>query len=156
MHRGHRSALTSGSSRSRQGRPADLAPDTAQAAVITGAIHHAAGTLAFIAGTDLSAVEAAHRAGRLYMPTCKLPDYYDVSHRHLQAAPSKIAALLDAYQAPSAATSRAATDLDSLAVAMNAPSQILATATAATSTARAGTTDMALRRPSEPVSGPPP
>ena len=140
--------------------PADLAPDTAQAAVITGAIHHAAGTLAFIASTDLRAVQAAHRAGRLYMPTRKLPDYYDVPHRHWQAAPSKIAALLDAYQAASAASSHAATELDSLAVAMNAPSRILATARAAISTAKAGPPDTALRRPSEPaserVSGPDP
>jgi hypothetical protein len=132
--------------------PADLAPDPAQAAVITGAIHHAAGTLAFIAGTDLSAVVAAHRAGRLYMPTCKLPDYYDVPHRHGQAAPSKIAALLDAYQEASAASSHAVTELDPLAVAMNAPSQILASARAAISTAHAGTPDTALRRHSEPAS----
>jgi hypothetical protein len=77
-------------------------------------------------------VQAAHRGERLYMPTRKLPEYYDVPHRHWKAAPSEIAALLDAYQAASAAASRTATDLDALAVTMNAPSRILAAARAIT------------------------
>ncbi|MGO9080680.1 MAG: hypothetical protein ACLQDY_16810 [Streptosporangiaceae bacterium] len=135
--------------------PADLAPDPAQAAVVTGAIHYAADTLASLADTDLHAVQTARRADRLYMPTRKLPEYYDVPYRHWKAPASEIAALLDAYQAASAASSRAATDLDALAVTMNAPSQILATARAATtSTARACTPPTAHSQRNEPVSEP--
>ena len=112
--------------------PADLAPDPAQAAAVTGAIHHAADTLAAMADTDLRAVQQARSADRLYMPTRKLPDYYDVPYRHWKAPATNIDALLDAYQAASAASSRAVTDLDALAVTMNAPSRILAAARAAT------------------------
>ena len=132
--------------------PADLAPDPAQAAIVVTAIHHAADTLAFTAGADLRAVDAAYRAGRLYMPTRKLPEYYDVPRLHGQAAPSEIAALQDAYQAACAASSRAVTDLDAVAVTMNTPSRILAAARAATSTTHATSTpDTALGRPGEPA-----
>ncbi len=135
--------------------PADLAPGPAQAAVVTGAIHHAADTLASLADTDLRAVQAARRADRLYMPTRKLPEYYDVPYRHWKAPASEIAALLDAYQAASAASSRTATDLDALAVTMNAPSRILAAARATTtSTARACTPPAAPSQRDEPVSEP--
>ncbi len=135
--------------------PADLAPGPAQAAVVTGAIHYAADTLASLADTDLRAVQAGRRADRLYMPTRKLPEYYDVPYRHWKAPASEIAALLDAYQAASAASSRAATDLDALAVTMNAPSRALAAARAATtSTARACTPPAAPSQRDAPVSGP--
>jgi hypothetical protein len=135
--------------------PADLAPGPAQAAVVAAAIHDAADTLASLADTDLRAVQAARRADRLYMPTRKLPEYYDVPYRHWKAPASEIAALLDAYQAASAASSRTATDLDALAVTMNAPSQILAAARAATSsTAHACTPPTAHSQHNEPVSEP--
>ena len=61
--------------------PADLAPGPAQAADVTGAIHHAADTLAAMAEIDLRAVQRARSADRLYMPTRKLPDYYNVPYR---------------------------------------------------------------------------
>ena len=132
--------------------PADLAPDPAQAAAVTAAIHHAADTLAAMADTDLRAVQQARSADRLYMPTRKLPDYYNVPYRHWKAPASDIDALLDAYQAASAATSRAVTDLDALAVTMNAPSRILAAARAAiTSTSRACTAPTAYAWRVEPA-----
>jgi hypothetical protein len=135
--------------------PADLAPDPAQAAAVTGAIHHAADTLAAMADTDLRAVRRARSADRLYLPTRKLPDYYDVPYRRWKAPASQIAALLDAYQAASAASSRAVTDLDALAVTMHAPSQILATARAATtSTPRACTPPTAHTQLIEPATQP--
>ena len=135
--------------------PADLAPDPAQAAAVTGAIHHAADTLAAMADTDLRAVQQARSADRLYMPTRKLPDYYNVPYRHWKAPATNTDALLDAYQAASAASSRAATDLDALAITMNAPSRILAAARAATtSTPRACTPPTAYTRRIEPATEP--
>ena len=135
--------------------PADLAPDPAQAAAVTAAIHHAADTLAAMADTDLRAVQQARSADRLYMPTRKLPDYYNVPYRHWKAPATDIDALLDAYQAASAASSRAVTDLDTLAVTMNATSRILAAARAATtSTPRACTSPTAYTRRIEPATEP--
>jgi hypothetical protein len=135
--------------------PTELAPDPAQAAAVTGAIHHAADTLASMADTDLRAVRQARSADRLYMATRKLPDYYDVPYRHWKAHASAIAALLDAYQAASAASSRAVTDLDALAVTLNAPSRILAAARAATtSTSRARTPPTVHTRRIEPATEP--
>jgi hypothetical protein len=102
--------------------------------------HHAADTLAFIADTDLHAVQTVSHTGRMYMPTRKLPeDDNNIPYRHWQATSAKIAALLNAYQAAAAASTRTATDLDAIAVTMNTPSRILAAARAATSAAHAGT-----------------
>ena len=135
--------------------PADLAPDPAQAAAVTGAIHHAADTIAGMADTDLRAVQQARSADRLYMPTRKLPDYYDVPYRHWKATASDIDALLDAYQAALAASSRAVTDLDALAITMNSPSQLLAAARAATtSTARTCAAPTDYTRRSKPATEP--
>jgi hypothetical protein len=68
---------------------------------------------------------------------------------------SDIDALLDAYQAAATASSRAATDLDALAITMNAPSRILAAARAATtSTPRACTPPTAYPRRIEPATEP--
>jgi len=54
---------------------ADLAPDTAQAAVVVGVVHHAVDSLAQIGGADLRAVDTAIRASRIYVPTRILPEY---------------------------------------------------------------------------------
>ena len=136
--------------------PADLAPDAAQAAVVVGAIHHAADALGCLAAADLHAVDTADRAGRLFMPTRALPDYYDVPYRHGTATPLAVAALLDAYQAACGASGRAVTDLDALAVTTNAPSRILAAARAASRPANnTSTPDTAPIRPSNREPAPP-
>jgi hypothetical protein len=111
---------------------ADLAPDTAQAALVVAAVHHAADTLAWMGDADLRAVGTAARASRIYMPTRTLPEYYDVPYRYGNATPAATAALLDAYQAACGATGHAVTGLDAVAVTMNAPTRVLAAARTAT------------------------
>ena len=114
---------------------ADLAPDTAQAAVVVGAVHHAMDSLAQVGAADLRAVDTAIRASRIYVPTRTLPEYYDVPYRYGNATPAATAALLDAYQAACGATDRAVVGLDTVAVTMNAPTRVLAAARAAISPA---------------------
>jgi hypothetical protein len=59
----------------------ELAPDGRQAAVVAGAVHHAAEALACVAAADSRAMRAVVRAGRIYVPTRTLPDRLDVPHR---------------------------------------------------------------------------
>jgi hypothetical protein len=131
--------------------PAELAPDAAQAAVILGAIHHTADTLACVASADLRAVSAAVRAARLFMPTHALPEYCDIPYRYGYAHPSRAAKLLVAYQAASDASAHAVTALDTVAVAMGSPSRFLALGRAASHVAQdPGTPNRAAGQPSEP------
>jgi hypothetical protein len=111
--------------------PADLAPDAAQARLVLSAIHHTAETLAHVASADMAAVTTASSAWRLFTPTRALPDYYDIPYRHGHATPARVADLLSAYKAASEASDRAVTSLDAAALAMDAPSRILALGRAA-------------------------
>lgn len=111
---------------------ADLVPTTGQAAVVVGAVHQVVDTLAWMCPAELSAVDAAIRAGRIYVPTRTLPEYYDVPYRYGNATPAATAALLDVYQAACTATDHAVTGLDAVAVTINAPTRVLAAARAAT------------------------
>jgi len=111
---------------------ADLAPDSASAAVVVGAVHHAADTVAWVGAADQRAVDTAIRADRIYVPTRTLPEYYDVPYRYGNATPAATATLLDAYQAARSATEHAVTGLDAVAVTINAPTRVLAAARAAT------------------------
>jgi hypothetical protein len=114
---------------------ADLAPDTAQAAVVVGAVHHAMDSLAQVGDADLRAVDAATQARRIYVPTRTLPEYYDVPYRYGSATPAATAALVDAYQTACSATDRAVVGLDAVAITVKAPTRVLATARAAISPA---------------------
>jgi len=111
--------------------PAELAPGPAQFTAVVSAVHHAVSAVVSIATTDLRAVDVAIRASRLHVPTRTLSDRYDVPRKFANAIPSTAAALLDAYQAASAAIDVAAADLDALAVTVGAPSRILGFARAA-------------------------
>ncbi len=115
---------------------AQLAPDTRQAAVVAGAIHHAAEALACVAAADACAVRTAVCAGRIYVPTRTLPEYLDVPHRYWRPPPARAAALIAVYDAAAAATDRLVSDLDLVAVTMNTPSRIRAVARAAIQSAR--------------------
>jgi hypothetical protein len=114
---------------------ADLAPNTAQAAVVVGALHNAVDILAQVGAADLRAVETVIQAWRIYMPTRALPEYYDVPYRYGKASPEATADLLRAYRAACGATDHAVTGLDTVAVTMNAPTRFLAAAKAAISPA---------------------
>jgi hypothetical protein len=111
--------------------PAELAPGPAQFTAVVSAVHHAVSAVASIAATDRRAVDVAVRASRLHVPTRTLPDGYDVPRKFANAVPSTTAALLDAYQAASAASDLAVADLDGLAATVGAPSRILGFARAA-------------------------
>ncbi len=105
--------------------PAELAPGPAPFTAVVSAVHHAVSAVIGIAATDLRAVDIAVRASRLHVPTRTLPDGYDVPRRFANAVPATAAALLDAYEAASAASELAVADLDALAVTVGAPSRIL-------------------------------
>lgn len=110
----------------------DLAPGARQAATVLSAVHEAAGALELMAAADLNAVGLAASAGRIHVPTRTLPDGNDVVYRHGNATPQRTSALAAAYRTAHAATSDLVTELDTIAITTNAPSQALATARAAT------------------------
>jgi hypothetical protein len=111
--------------------PADLAPDAAQATAIAGAVHQATDALARMADSDLRAVGAAVGAERLYVRTRTLPDECDVPYRYGHAIPAHTRDLLKAYKAAADASARAVAALDTVAITLNAPSQVLAAARSA-------------------------
>src|SRR6202042_367687 len=104
---------------------------------VLATVHHAADTLARVAAADLDAVGTAIGAWRLYAPTRTLPEYVDVPYRYGPATPADTAALIEAYRAASDATTMAVAELDSGAIGLTAPSQLLAAARAATRQGRA-------------------
>lgn len=116
---------------------ADLAVTGEQATAVLAAVHHAADALARVAAADTDTVDTAIGDRRLYAPTRTLPEHLDVPYRYGQATPADAIALLQAYQAATDATRMAATALDTVAIGLNAPSQVLAAARAATSQGRA-------------------
>jgi hypothetical protein len=111
--------------------PAGLPPGPAGAAMIVAAVHEAADALACVAAAELQAVEAASRAGRLYVPTRSLPERYDVPRQFGNATPDGVLPLLFAYRQAASASLGAARALDAVAVTLGAPSHILAAARAA-------------------------
>lgn len=102
-----------------------------QAVTVLAAVHHATDTLARLAAADTNAVGIAIRAQRLYSPTYTLPEYLDVPYRYGHATPAETTGLLEAYQAATDATTMAAAGMDTVAIGLNAPSQVLAAARAA-------------------------
>jgi hypothetical protein len=121
-------------SRSRHARlrhPYDLAPRADQARMVVTAVHYAATAMSRIAAADLSAVTAAVRGQRLYMPTRALPDGNDVIYRFGNATPADARDLVSCYQAAVNAVTRVATQLDTIALTLDTPSWVLAAARAA-------------------------
>ncbi len=115
--------------------PAVLAPDAAAAAAIVAAVHYAACAFERVAAADLGAVEAAHQALRLYVPTRIIPDarrrkndWRTIPRAYVIAPEEQTAALIEAYRAAVTASSRAAQALDQAALAASAPSRTMALA----------------------------
>jgi len=114
------------------GEPGDI-----PAAVAAG--HQAFETLTHLARTDQDQVRAAAAAGRLLVPTASLPDTMDIPHPFAPAPPHRVRAILDIYGAARQASLDAAVTLDSVATAVQAPSQVLTRARAALEATRSGT-----------------
>jgi hypothetical protein len=113
--------------------PAALAPETAAFTAVVSAAHQVADALARVALTDTATVQAAAQAGRLYVPTRSLPKGYDVPRAFAPALMDTVLDLRDAYHGAADASTRAARELDELALAVAAPSKALALARAAAS-----------------------
>ena len=114
--------------------PAALAPGANALNSVVAAVHQAVdAALTRVAMADIQAVEAADRAGRLYVPTRSVAADYDVPRPFVPAPLDRFLALKDAYQAALNASMGAAQVLDELAVAARAPSVALALARAAAS-----------------------
>jgi hypothetical protein len=111
--------------------PAALAPERGTVAVVVAAIHESADALACLAKADMNAVDAAGRAGRLYVPTRSLPEGYNVPRPFATAPASRCQALHGAYRVAVDASIQAARVLDELAISADAPSAVLALARAA-------------------------
>lgn len=117
--------------RSPRRSPAALAPGKTAFTAVLSAAHQAADALARVAATDITTVQAAARAGRLYMPTRSLPEGYDVPRPFAPALVSTVLDLQDAYRSAAEASTQAARELDEIAIAVAAPSKALALARAA-------------------------
>ena len=118
--------------------PAALAPGTAAFTAVVSAAHQAADALARVADADAGAVQAAARAGRLYVPTRSLPARYDIPRAFTPAPADVVVDLRDAYQVAAEASMQAVRELDELAIATAAPSRPLALARAALARSRRG------------------
>jgi len=111
--------------------PAALAPGTAAFTAVVSAAHQVADALARVALTDTATVQAAAQAGRLFVPTRSLPPGYDVPRAFAPALTDTVLELRDAYHGAADASTRAARELDELAITVAAPSKPLALARAA-------------------------
>ena len=127
---------------------------------VLAAVHRAADTLARVAAAEVDAVGTAIGAWRLYAPTRTLPEYVDVPYRYGPATSADTVALIEAYRAAADATTRAVAALDAVAIGLNAPSQLLAAARAATRQGRAphvtydADLSAAHRQRADPATGP--
>jgi len=133
---------------------AALAPETDAVTTLIAAVHQSVDALARLAKADMDAVEAAGRAGRLYVPTRSLPEEYDVPRPFATAPVSRCQVLHEAYRVALDASVQAARALDELSIAAGAPSKALALARAAASaqSRRAGSQP----RPDDGIPGDPP
>ena len=121
------------SDRAPQRTPAALASGPAAITSVVAAAHQAVDALARVAMTDIEAVKAADRAGRLYVPTRSLPEDENVPRPFAPASAARYRTLQDAYQAALDANMKTAQVLDKLTVATRAPSMPLALARTAAS-----------------------
>ena len=121
------------SDRAPQRAPAALARGQTAITSVIAAAHQAVDALARVAMTDIEAVDAADRAGRLYVPTRLLPEDENVPRPFATAPTAQYRVLHDAYRAALDASMQAAHIFDRLTVVTRGPSMPLALARAATS-----------------------
>ncbi len=108
--------------------PDDLAPAKADLQRAVAAAHHACHTLAWLAETDQRQLRTASMTGRLVVPTCSLPETFDIPHRFAPAPATRAEQVLFAYHDAQAASDQATERVAEAAVATRSPSRILTTA----------------------------
>ena len=114
------------------------------------AVHRSAYAFARVAAADLSAVQSADRAGRLYVPTRTLPESCDIPRPYAIAPAERSRVLIQAYQVAVHASDLAVQALDRIAVATSAPSHPLALARAAAHGQRTGPSAQPIQDPEAP------
>jgi hypothetical protein len=107
---------------------ADLTQHPADMVTVLAAVHHGTDAVSRVAATDHQAVLAAAADSRLYVPVRLLPEKYDIPHPYTLAPPEHSDALLAAYDTAANTATRVTAVLDDLAVALDAPSSLLAAA----------------------------
>jgi hypothetical protein len=105
--------------------PEDLAARPQDLPLAVAAVHQSCETLAKLASSDSDQVRAAHRAGRLLVPTLSLPETYDVPRPFAHAPQQRVDHLLGAYEEAAQASRKAARSVGEIAVATRAPSRML-------------------------------
>lgn len=106
--------------------PTELAATREQAMAVLSVLHHATDAIASTAAATIRAVDVAACAHRLYVPTRKAPEYYDVPHPYAPVPIADLADLQDAYTQARKATEDAASALDAVAISVDLPTRMLA------------------------------
>ena len=124
--------------------PEALAPGPGDLPGVVAAVHHACETVTQLAAADEEQIRTAAGAGRLLVPTRSLPEKADVPHPFALAPRGRVDQVLLGYRDARTASARAAAAVADVAVAVGAPSEVLARARAAV---QAGGGLAASRRP---------
>jgi hypothetical protein len=107
--------------------PTDLAPTPGDITCVVAAVHTAADAIAHIAAGDREAVRVAAADHRLYVPAFTRTNAAVVRRRYRAASPSRVDEILGSYDNAIEASTRAASKLDDLALALDAPTWPLTT-----------------------------
>lgn len=116
--------------------PADLVPNAGRAGTLVDALRHASAALARLAAATLHDVDAAHAAGRFYVPTRTLSARYDVTYQYWHAPPRPVEAVLSAYQKAGQVTTEAAAALGEATLRFGVSTSVLPPAWATADPAR--------------------
>ncbi len=108
--------------------PADLACDRAAIIKVAAAVHTAADAITCTGAEDREAARAAIGGFRLYKSTIVLAGSLAARHRYRPAHQERTDEILTAYDNAIQASATATTALEDLAITLNAPTAILATA----------------------------
>ncbi len=106
--------------------PAGLAPAPDTLGAVLSAVHHAADAISRTGTADQQASHAAAAGSRLYLPTRLMPEEYDIPHPYTRAPHQHTDALHAAYSTALSTSARITSVLDDLAIAVGAPSTLLA------------------------------
>ena len=110
--------------------PDELAGNASDLSRAVAAVHNVGQTLNRLAEAECGQVHAIANAGRLYVRTRSLPDWFDIPRAYGRAPRERVNALLAVYESVEHASARLATALAEIAVSVRAPSRILALARA--------------------------
>lgn len=111
--------------------PGELAGHASDLSRAVAAVHNVGETLHRLAEAEHEKVRGIANAGRLYVRTRSLPDWFDIPRAYGRAPRERVNALLAAYQAVEHVSARLAAALGEVAGSARAPSWIVAVARAA-------------------------